>query len=219
MLLGLASGCFFLSSTGFGALFARAPLGRFGRAFSVNRLLRAGARTYARGVDFFSYFSHALFGSHLKARFLFGLMIATCGNRRQLGRFRRRFFFGGAFLGFALGFFRALYGEDFRRFRRGEYARFVKYGQRIAGKRASRRFNGGYFRAVRFLRFAARNLRGVERLALIRIVVSNRVFGCLGRLERAFERLLLYAAQLHCAHGLHFREKPGVAHGIVERCS
>ena len=146
-------------------------------------------------------------------------MVATCGNRRQLGRFCCRFFFGGAFLGFALGFFRALYGEDFRRFRRGEYARFVKYGQRIAGKRASRRFNGDYFRAVRFLRFSARNLRGVERLALIRIVVGNRVFGRLGCLERAFERLLLYAAQLHCAHGLHFCEKPGVAHGIVERRS
>ena len=217
--MDLAPGCFFLSSTGFGALFARASLGRFGRAFSVNRLLRTGSRTYARGVDFFSYFSHALFGSHLKARFLFGLMVATCGNRRQLGRFCCRFFFGGASLGFALGFLRALYGEDFRRFRRGEYARFVKYGQRIAGKRASRRFNGDYFRAVRFLRFAARNLRGVGRLATIRIIVCNRVFGHLGRFERAFERLLLYAAQLHCAHGLHFCEKPGLAHGIVERRS
>ena len=116
-----------------------------------------------------------------------------------------------------LGFFRALNGENFRRFGCDEYARLVKYGQGIAGKRASRRFSGDYFRAVRFLRFVARNLWGVEHLAIIRIVVCNPVFGRLGRLERAFERLLLYAAQLHCAHRLHFCEKPSVVHGIVER--
>ena len=116
-----------------------------------------------------------------------------------------------------LGFFRALNGENFRRFGCDEYACLVEHGQGIADKRASRRFGGDYFRAVRFLRFVARNLWGVERFAIIRIVVCNRVFGRLGRLERAFERLLLYAAQLHCAHRLHFCEKPSVAHGIVER--
>ena len=215
--MSLAPGCFFFSSTGFGALFARAPFGCLGRAFSINHFLRAGARTHTGGVDFFGYFGHALFGGRLKARFLFGLMVAACGNRRQLGLFCRSFFFGGTFLGLALGFFRALNGENFRCFGCDEYARLVKHGQGIAGKRASRRFSGDYFRAVRFLRFVARNLWGVERLAIIRIVVCNRVFGRLGRLERAFECLLLYAAQLHCAHRLYFCEKPSVVHGIVER--
>ena len=82
LLLSLAPGCFFFSSTGFGALFARAPFGCLGRAFSINHFLRAGARTHTGGVDFFGYFGHALFGGRLKARFLFGLMVAACRDRR-----------------------------------------------------------------------------------------------------------------------------------------
>ncbi len=144
-------------------------------------------------------------------------MVCRVRDRRQLGLFCRSFFFGGTFLGLVLGFFRALNGENFRRFGCDEYACLVEHGQGLQTNVPAGASAG--IISVRF-GFAIRRpeISGASSASLLFALSSAIAFWPpWAPRARAFEHLLLYAAQLHCAHRLHFCEKPSVAHGIVER--